>query len=745
MTVPPQDEDDAVFYEEAQPKPPSLIESCVSQSIPEATSPRLASPSLKSVEDLEDCFEDGAEDDYLEEDEDVEEEEEDAVYMNCICNNNETCDEMAVMCTYCEEGFHARCCGLDEEDCNDLESTNMTWACPRCRESQEQSPVELEALHEEGEEEPEAVAELDILPEEEEEKPEAVAELEVLPEEEEEEASKQERQDEEAEDLFPLSGVTQDRREKMESTSKLEENDFLSLTAQLEALHQEECGEHDSFLFARPLLPQARKKVPMETELSCQPGKNWRRSMMAAKQSLPQQKKPPRASFIIVPNVPTVSEGASRTITGLGGPGDLPSRAQSVQQGRKRSHHNLLSRLEEDETEDSAGDRGVDPPLDVGVSAEPVRSLSTLFSSVSLIEEGAQVGDDGGISKLLSLCTESDIVRFENIYDEKTLSKSTKLGEGAFGEVFAMGTEDREKPVLKVVPVGGTIEVNGDEQTKLEEISSEVLISSILSDLRAGQVNTCEGFVELRRCFVFQGKYPEKLLELWDQFANVKGTENDRPDVFPEEQLYIALEYGNGGKDLEKFVFKNPDQAFAAWNQVAHTLAVAEHSYQFEHRDLHWGNVLIKDTKEKNISFTINGETFPVATGGIKTHIIDFSLSRLEDQEGIVFKDLSQDPDLFRGQGVDKGGDFQFDVYRMQRRNNGDDWEKFSPKTNIFWLQYLMKKMIQGVHYQSKNYKSKKSKSLFLKQLEKLKEVESDLENYSSASELVMKMKSHGH
>ena len=59
---------------------------------------------------------------------------------------------------------------------------------------------------------------------------------------------------------------------------------------------------------------------------------------------------------------------------------------------------------------------------------------------------------------------------------------------------------------------------------------------------------------------VFQGKYPEKLLELWDQFDAEKTSENTRPDFLPTDQLYIALEFNNGGQDLEKFEFRNASQ-----------------------------------------------------------------------------------------------------------------------------------------------------------------------------------------
>ena len=103
------------------------------------------------------------------------------------------------------------------------------------------------------------------------------------------------------------------------------------------------------------------------------------------------------------------------------------------------------------------------------------------------------------------------------------------------------------------------------------------------------------GFVEVRNCTVFQGSYPIKLLELWDIFDQEKESENTRPDFLPCDQLYIALEFNNGGQDLEKFVFRNASQALAAWKQVVHTLAVAESQLEFEHRDLHWGNILIKE------------------------------------------------------------------------------------------------------------------------------------------------------
>jgi len=47
-------------------------------------------------------------------------------------------------------------------------------------------------------------------------------------------------------------------------------------------------------------------------------------------------------------------------------------------------------------------------------------------------------------------------------------------------------------------------------------------------------------------------------------------------------------------------------------------------------RDLHWGNVLVKSTKEKTGTFLLNGTNHSLATRGVLVRIIDYSLSRLE-------------------------------------------------------------------------------------------------------------------
>ena len=77
------------------------------------------------------------------------------------------------------------------------------------------------------------------------------------------------------------------------------------------------------------------------------------------------------------------------------------------------------------------------------------------------------------------------------------------------------------------------------------------------------------------------------------------------------------------------FQFENLEQAKSVLAQVTCSLAIAESALQFEHRDLHWGNVLVKQTKDETVQYSLAGEGFELDSNGVKVSIIDFTLSRL--------------------------------------------------------------------------------------------------------------------
>lgn len=206
------------------------------------------------------------------------------------------------------------------------------------------------------------------------------------------------------------------------------------------------------------------------------------------------------------------------------------------------------------------------------------------------------------------------------------------------------------------------------------------------------------------------------------------GSDNDQPDMLGEEQHFIVFGLEHGGQDMEKFKFSNALQSLSVLKQIACALAVAECELEFEHRDLHWGNILISKTNEKTSRFVINGNEVIIPTYGVRPTIIDYTQSRIKYQNVVMFYDLKDEVDLFNGTG-----DYQMDIYRKMKTSCKNDWGKFNPRSNIFWLHYCVDKML------TMRYKNPRSKthSVCLSVLERHKK---NLHSFSSANEFVLKM-----
>ncbi|KAG9040280.1 hypothetical protein FRB95_000210 [Tulasnella sp. JGI-2019a] len=247
-----------------------------------------------------------------------------------------------------------------------------------------------------------------------------------------------------------------------------------------------------------------------------------------------------------------------------------------------------------------------------------------------------------------------------------------KIGEATYSEVFAIGDV-----VLKVVPLllGG--QSSPSSQVELPcvspsaDVENEILVTKLVGNAHCG-------FIKLLNAYVVTGRYPSSLLELWDRYSNVKESENIRPHVLPASTHYAIIVLPNGGVDLEAYTFPLRNawkSAVSILWQVVRALAVAEDKYRFEHRDLHWGQVLVKD-EPKNV-------------GGVTVKIIDFGLSRLEDDKGLTHH-TAVDREIFDGTG-----DYQFDVYRLMKEHCGNEWETFRPLSNVMWLHYLSVKLLR--------------------------------------------------
>ncbi|KAG8907003.1 hypothetical protein FRB99_005523 [Tulasnella sp. 403] len=294
--------------------------------------------------------------------------------------------------------------------------------------------------------------------------------------------------------------------------------------------------------------------------------------------------------------------------------------------------------------------------------------LSAPLPSLSSAETTQVTSNE--LHRLLGECEQQSVLDFEQFVSSfpndmsigcpPKSSKYRKIGEASFSEVFALGDI-----VIKVIPMLPEDQAQRPlacddlpQASPIADVEKEVVITRDMGNLHPG-------FIKLIKAFVVKGSYPAVLKTAWDAYDRIKGSDSIRPHDFPATTHYALIILPHGGIDLESYVFNQKSSwraCVSVFWQVVRALALAEEAVQFEHRDLHWGQVLIKND--------------PAQVGGVVATIIDLGFSRMQGPEATYFTEF--DEETFEGKG-----DYQYDVYRMMRSHNGNDWTTFRPLTNV--------------------------------------------------------------
>lgn len=97
--------------------------------------------------------------------------------------------------------------------------------------------------------------------------------------------------------------------------------------------------------------------------------------------------------------------------------------------------------------------------------------------------------------QVLRRCKQSDIIKFNQFYPNSVYKKCKKIGEGTYAEVYL---NTQYKSVMKIIPVEGEIEINGEVQKTYEQILPEIVISMELHNLNSNKKNQTSGFVGVK-------------------------------------------------------------------------------------------------------------------------------------------------------------------------------------------------------------------------------------------------------
>ncbi|WWC71025.1 uncharacterized protein I206_104978 [Kwoniella pini CBS 10737] len=316
-------------------------------------------------------------------------------------------------------------------------------------------------------------------------------------------------------------------------------------------------------------------------------------------------------------------------------------------------------------------------------------------------EEDPQIA----LNELLNICSSINVSPFSDFLAQGQLPEYDtikKVGEASYSEVFGLACENEVKHVLKVIPLlsstlssasAGENRVLPD-CSRVQDVKREIEVTKRMSQVPGG------GFVDYIGAYVVEGPYPERLLAEWDLYKGTEGSSSIRPSALPESQKYCLLVLSNAGTDLETFKFSQSTgwaQATGIFWQLVSSLSRAEQWTQFEHRDLHEGQILIQPYTCSSNDSNIAGEDIENylnhSTSGLTVTIIDFGLSRLTlpNQIESIWTELPKE--VYEGKGS------QWDLYRslkikIESENEGKGWKGFNPITNVMWLHYILKYMI---------------------------------------------------
>jgi serine/threonine-protein kinase haspin len=296
-----------------------------------------------------------------------------------------------------------------------------------------------------------------------------------------------------------------------------------------------------------------------------------------------------------------------------------------------------------------------------------------------------------------------------------------KIGEGSFGEVYrAQGGADAV--ILKLMPLNAQKGKGSRSFTSISSAKNEIRLLSRMSKV--------PGFVEFRGACVLQGRMPTQLIRQWHEYAvsgrTVESKDPNKKDSYAPTQLWLLIEMSDAGESLERGRYMPPDMqppttskskepylpARFAWDvfwQIAKALAKGEVFAMYEHRDLHLGNICVKDQPSDVRTYTFDSifaidndscaeaddpvRVYGINNSGIEVTLIDYSLSRasLGPDETLAY-DFKNDKALLRGKG-----DLQYDMYRYMAAVVGKRASsEFVPRTNVMWLYYVLHLLLEA-------------------------------------------------
>lgn len=328
----------------------------------------------------------------------------------------------------------------------------------------------------------------------------------------------------------------------------------------------------------------------------------------------------------------------------------------------------------------------------------------------------------------------------------------TKIAEASFGEVYRLslveqlpGLSRSDESVFKVIALQAPAATLPKEKRKraaaLKRAEAMSKPDDVANEVRLLQrMSSIPGFTNFRDVRILQGRPAALFNEAFKAYNATQRANNKDVSIFPDpakkgsyghDQLWAVIEMQDAGTDLERLVEKGEcTTVWSVWDifwQVVLSLAKGEEGAEFEHRDLHLGNICVRpvtDSTSPAQTLAQGREAIDVKKKlnftSLEATVIDYTISRARIPDSCTaFHDLSLDSSLFEGDSTDE---YQYDIYRYMRgavllndpladfslpstvqaaAKSKRRWKDYHPVTNLVWLHFILYKLLEQLDWPS--------------------------------------------
>ncbi|XP_054720647.1 serine/threonine-protein kinase haspin-like [Uloborus diversus] len=306
------------------------------------------------------------------------------------------------------------------------------------------------------------------------------------------------------------------------------------------------------------------------------------------------------------------------------------------------------------------------------------------------------------LKEVMDLCVVNHGVSFLAALPLCKQMSAVKIAEGTYAEIYKLTHVDGSHRIFKCMPVNGQHPDSGNINLPIEMAIPDIICSSFLSELNEGPVYLAPNFPKVYKISLIKDEFPAAMMRCWWDYKNSPKrledpAEHFQPNLYPEDQLYLATELDYCGEPATLKNMRNAWSGLSIITQVASALAIAEVAFNFEHRDLHLGNLLLNETNCPEMRYVLESFNFSVQTVGQQVFVIDFTLSRI-NVGGVHY--MSLDHCVCDNDEETECDNLWLDhrtVYKVMAEYSSGQWSNYMPVTNVLWLKYILEHVLHSL------------------------------------------------